>query len=236
MINNVATSGFSLPQPGNTASSMKVGSRGDFVEQLQKTLTEKGFNPSSNIDGIFGSKTLQAVRDYQMSTSISNPRGNFYGVAGPQTLGSLGLAASPVVAGASTAVPSEAASAAKPSSSSSADADSLISSAKRHMGVPYLWGGTTRKGFDCSGLVQSVFSEHGKDLPRTAAQMWKAGTSVDKPEKGDLVFFETRTGPSHVGIYAGDNKFVHAGASTGVTVTDMDNSYWKSRYLGAKEM
>ncbi|WP_252315109.1 C40 family peptidase [Sinobaca sp. H24] len=233
MINNIAMNGFSLPQPGNAVSSMKIGSRSSFVEQLQQTLTDQGFNPASNIDGIFGSKTLQAVRDYQLSNSISNPNGNFYGVAGPQTLGSLGLAGSSVVAGASTTVPAQAAQA---STSSSDDADSLISSAKRHMGVPYLWGGTTRKGFDCSGLMQSVFAEHGKDLPRTAAQMWKAGTSVDKPEKGDLVFFETRTGPSHVGIYAGDNKFVHAGSSTGVTVTDMDNSYWKSRYLGAKEM
>lgn len=233
-MSNISLMNNSSTAPAVSIESMKIGARGSFVEQLQKTLTSEGYNSSSNIDGIFGPKTLKAVQDYQMSNSISNPRGNFYGVAGPRTLGSLGLATespNPVAAAANvsasapteTAVPKE-----------NGIMGSIIDTAKKYIGSPYLWGGTSPSGFDCSGFIQHAFAQNGKELPRTVAQMWEAGEKVSTPSKGDLVFFETRTGPSHAGIYLGNNKFLHSGASTGVTITDMDNSYWKSRYLGAK--
>ncbi|WP_375534275.1 NlpC/P60 family protein [Alteribacillus sp. HJP-4] len=217
----VSMNGVSLQNPAAINSAVKVGSRGSFVEQLQKTLVETGYNASSNVDGIFGPRTLEAVQAYQLSNNISSPRGNYYGVAGPQTLGSLGLAAT----NDSSSEPR-----------TPGHADRLITSAKRHIGTPYQWGGTTSTGFDCSGFIQNVFSENGKQLPRTTSQLWDAGTNVASPSKGDLVFFETRTGASHVGMYVGNNKFIHSGSSTGVTITDMDNTYWKSKYLGAKQV
>jgi len=112
--------------------------------------------------------------------------------------------------------------------------DALIKEAKKYIGVPYVWGGSTPNGFDCSGYLNYVYNKIGTSIPRTVATIWNATTIVSSPKAGDIVFFETTSGPSHAGIYIGDNKFIHAGTSTGVTITDMNNSYWKPRYLGAK--
>jgi len=115
--------------------------------------------------------------------------------------------------------------------------DILITEAKKYLGVPYLWGGTTPAGFDCSGFLNYVYNKQGVSLPRTVENMWSTATPVSTPQKGDLVFFTTyKTGPSHAGVYMGDNKFIHAGSSTGITITDMNSSYWKERYLGAKKV
>ncbi|RHW38070.1 peptidoglycan endopeptidase [Neobacillus notoginsengisoli] len=110
----------------------------------------------------------------------------------------------------------------------------IINEAKKHLGAPYVWGGNTPAGFDCSGYIKYVFGKAGISLPRTAATIWTATKPVSTIKLGDLVFFETyTTGPSHVGIYLGNNKFINA-ASNGVVISDMSNSYWKQRYLGAR--
>lgn len=119
-------------------------------------------------------------------------------------------------------------------SSSTAKASAVVAEAKKYIGVPYVWGGSTPSGFDCSGYVNYVFNKVGISIPRTVATIWNATKTVSSPKVGDFVFYETGTGPSHLGIYIGSNKFIHAGSSTGVTITDMSNSYWSSRYLGAK--
>lgn len=123
---------------------------------------------------------------------------------------------------------------AAPTQNKSSQASALIAEAQKHIGVPYVWGGSTPAGFDCSGFINYSYSKVGLSISRTVATMWSSGTAVSKPEIGDIVFYETTSGPSHAGIYMGNNKFIHAGSSTGVTITDMSNSYWKSRYLGAK--
>ena len=111
----------------------------------------------------------------------------------------------------------------------------VITEAKKYIGTPYLWGGNTPAGFDCSGFSKYVFEKAGISLPRTAATQWSGLKAVSNPNPGDLVFFETYApGPTHLGIYIGENKFIHAGTSTGVTITDMNNPYWKPRYLGAR--
>ncbi|WP_077211980.1 LysM peptidoglycan-binding domain-containing protein [Bacillus dakarensis] len=115
------------------------------------------------------------------------------------------------------------------------NADALIAEGKKYIGVPYVWAGSSPSGFDCSGFLNYVFNQVGVSIPRTVETIWAAGTPVSSPQKGDLVFFETyKPGPSHAGIYLGNNEFLHAGTSTGVTISDMNNSYWKPRYLGAK--
>lgn len=119
----------------------------------------------------------------------------------------------------------------------SLNVDLLLSEAQKHIGVPYVWGGNTTKGFDCSGFLNYVYAKAGVSIPRTVETIWSATTKVSSPQVGDLVFFTTyKAGPSHAGIYMGNNKFIHAGSSTGVTITDMNNSYWKARYLGAKKV
>jgi LysM repeat protein len=124
-----------------------------------------------------------------------------------------------------------------PSVQKTLHADALIAEGKKYLGVPYVWGGITPAGFDCSGFLDYVYKTQGIILQRTVAAIWDSTKSVPSPQKGDIVFYATTSsGPSHAGIYLGDNKFLHAGTSTGVTITDMNNSYWKPRYLGAKSV
>jgi peptidoglycan DL-endopeptidase CwlO len=117
-------------------------------------------------------------------------------------------------------------------------AQELTRSALRFLGTPYVFGGTSSAGFDCSGYVQHVFAMLGMHLPRTADAQYDVGRpAVGGPRPGDLVFFETYTsGVSHVGIYLGHGKFVHASSSEGVMVSKLSESYWASRYLGAKRL
>jgi cell wall-associated NlpC family hydrolase len=114
----------------------------------------------------------------------------------------------------------------------------LTRDAMRFLGVPYVFGGTSRSGFDCSGYVQHVFAMLGFQIPRTADAQYYAGKRVrGAMVPGDLVFFQTYTsGPSHVGIYLGNDRFVHASSSRGVTVSSLHEAYWSERYLGAKRL
>jgi cell wall-associated NlpC family hydrolase len=108
--------------------------------------------------------------------------------------------------------------------------------------VPYRYGGNTPKGgFDCSGLIVYVYNKAaGIKLPRTIAQMSNQGRSVDNqpPAPGDLVFFNTlKREYSHVGIYVGENKFIHSPArGSGVRVDDMTSVYWDMRFDGARRV
>ena len=118
----------------------------------------------------------------------------------------------------------------------------VVMNALGMIGLRYRFGGNTpESGLDCSGFVRYVFNDtFGFLLPRRAVEMSRVGTSVETAElrPGDLVFFNTmRHTFSHVGIYIGDNKFVHA-PSTGskIRVDDMTASYWVSRYNGARRI
>ena len=119
-------------------------------------------------------------------------------------------------------------------------AQDIIATAKQYMGVPYVWGGTSPSGFDCSGLTYYVFRKHGINLNRNSAAQYEHGTYVAKSnlQPGDLVFFANtyRQGISHVGIYIGDGKFIHASSSQGVTISLLSNSYWASHYYGARRV
>jgi cell wall-associated NlpC family hydrolase len=107
-------------------------------------------------------------------------------------------------------------------------------------GVPYRNGGSDPNGFDCSGLVQWVFAQSGRALPREAKEQFTAGREVDRDEvqAGDLVFFDTGTrSASHVGIALDGESFVHAPSSNGVVrVERYTSSYWSRRYLGARRV
>lgn len=118
-------------------------------------------------------------------------------------------------------------------------ADKIIATAKQYLGVPYLWGGTTPNGFDCSGYTQYVFRAHGITLPRSSSQQYTVGTYVSKGnlKPGDLVFFDVEgNGISHVGIYVGNNQFIHCSTSKGVVITSLSSTYWAPRYYGARRV
>ena len=104
-----------------------------------------------------------------------------------------------------------------------------------YLGVPYKYGGTTRKGFDCSGFVQAVFRKLNQAvLPRTTRKQRKLGkpVSLSKAKPGDLVFFRggKLNSINHVGIYFGGGKFAHASTSSGVMYSDIKQSYFKKRF------
>lgn len=116
----------------------------------------------------------------------------------------------------------------------------LLRVAQRMLAVPYRFGGTTLWGLDCSGFVQKTFAFLNLDLPRSARAQYKEGEKVAKADlsPGDLVFFRTYAKyPSHVGIYLGDNRFVHASSrERKVTIDSLDAPYYMKHYLGAKRL
>jgi len=118
--------------------------------------------------------------------------------------------------------------------------DRLLRVARRMLEVPYRYGGTTLWGLDCSGFVQKTFAFLDLDLPRTAREQFREGLKVSKSDlsPGDLVFFRTRAKyASHVGIYLGDNRFVHASSrDRKVTIDSLDEPYYMKHYLGAKRL
>ncbi|KMV34379.1 MULTISPECIES: bifunctional murein DD-endopeptidase/murein LD-carboxypeptidase [Franconibacter] len=106
-------------------------------------------------------------------------------------------------------------------------------------GVRYRLGGSTKSGIDCSGFVQRTFREQfGLELPRSTYEQQEMGKSVDRTKlrTGDLVLFRAGSTGRHVGIYIGNNQFVHASTSSGVMISSMDEPYWKKRYNEARRV
>jgi cell wall-associated NlpC family hydrolase len=115
----------------------------------------------------------------------------------------------------------------------------VVSVGQRYYGAPYVWGGQTPNGVDCSGFVQQVFAMSGYSIPRLADDQYAACQPVgdDIAQPGDLVFFTTYLpGPSHVGIYLGQRKFLHASSSRGVVESSLEESYYKERFLGIRRI
>lgn len=116
----------------------------------------------------------------------------------------------------------------------------IIETAKNFLGTPYVWGGTTPSGFDCSGFVQYVYSLNGYSLTRTTYTQWaNDGTYVPKEElqPGDLVYFGKNGSPSHVGLYVGDGTMIHS-PQTGdvVKYTPINTGYYSNRFIGGKRI
>ncbi|KPV57282.1 hydrolase Nlp/P60 [Paenibacillus sp. A3] len=116
---------------------------------------------------------------------------------------------------------------------------SILTDAKRYIGTPYVWGGSTPAGFDCSGFIYYLLSKQGVPMNRTSSSVMAGmGFAVDRDRlmPGDWVFFGLNEPGvvSHVGIYTGNGEFISATRSAGIAVQKLDSSYWGSKYLGAR--
>ncbi len=116
----------------------------------------------------------------------------------------------------------------------------IIKAAKSYIDIPYRFGGTSaEQGFDCSGLAMATYRLNGINLPRTSKEQYKAGRAVDSRdmEEADLVFFDTASKGqvSHVGVYLGEGKFIHAPKSgKNIRIDSLSDSYFKKRFVGAR--
>jgi len=113
----------------------------------------------------------------------------------------------------------------------------VISIAKEYMGVPYLWAGSTPDGFDCSGFIYYAYNQAGKQMGRYSSEgYYNRSFYVNEPQPGDLVFFENtyKKGISHMGIYLGNNEFIHAGTSGGVMISSLSETYYAKHFEGFK--
>lgn len=118
----------------------------------------------------------------------------------------------------------------------------IINYAANFIGTPYRYGGTSPRGFDCSGFVQYIYKQFNISLPRTAAAQYQVGSKVDKAnlQSGDLVYFKCggSGGIDHVGIYTGGGSFIHSSSPTsgGVIYSSLNEGYYASKYVGARRI
>ncbi|TCS77509.1 C40 family peptidase [Pectinatus cerevisiiphilus] len=198
-----------------SADAFRSGDQGTEVAEIQGALANLGYDVAA--DGDFGPATQEAVKEFQASMGIDAD-----GLVGSQTYQALMGRDMPQV-----------------SRGSNYYTRRIIQTSLQYIGVPYVFGGTTPSGFDCSGFTRYVFANAGISLPRTADAQYEVGTPVayDDLIPGDLVFFSTYTyGASHVGVYMGDSKFIDASTSRGVTIDSLDSGYWSSAYIGARRI
>ena len=197
------------------AGQFRVGDHGEEIAEIQGQLVLLGYDVMA--DGTFGAATVDAIKNFQKSCGIKAD-----GLIGPATYSALLGKDMPDL-----------------SHNAGYLAGSIVSASMNYIGVPYVFGGTSPYGFDCSGYVQYVFAKAGISIPRTADVQYEFGTPISTTDlvSGDLVFFSTYTyGASHVGIYLGDNNFIHASSSRGVTIDSLGSSYWSSHYIGARRI
>lgn len=160
--------------------------------------------------------------------------------ATPQTKSKVAAKATTTPKATTKATPKTTPKATTTSAPVSSKATAIINTAKSYLGVPYVWGGTSPSGFDCSGFISYVYGKNGITLPRVTSDQYNAGSGVSKAnlKPGDLVFFETyKAGPSHVGIYLGNNEFIHASSGSGkVIISSLTSSYYTEHYIGSRRV
>ncbi|MBQ9573186.1 MAG: C40 family peptidase [Acidaminococcaceae bacterium] len=202
-------------KPEPVKSVYQVGDKGWKVKQAQQYLQKLGFEPGET-DGRFTKSTRKALRKFQKKYKLKET-GNLDNA----TYEELKWQAEAKDYGGNVA------------------STKILKTAAQYKGVPYVFGGTTPNGFDCSGYVQYVFAKNGIRLTRTADTQALEGKFVSKKslKPGDLVFFTTyEPGASHVGIYAGNNQFWNATSSRGIMLSNLNDSYWGPRYYTARRI
>ncbi len=200
------------------AAALRQGDRGAQVQWIQERLEDLGYEVGE-ADGVFGEETRQAVVQFQLSR---------------------GLDADGVVGGGTFYALQQRQAAVEVSRGFGRRGAQIVQMAQQYMGTPYAWGGSSPGGFDCSGFIYYIYGQFGISLPRMSDGQFEVGRAIsgDNLLPGDLVFFTTyEPGASHVGIYLGGGRFIHASSAAGeVTITPLGKSYYQERYLGARRV
>jgi len=197
-------------------ASYHQGDQGEDIVSIQRQLSALGYDVGS-IDGEFGDATATAIDNFQRDRGLEVD-----GVIGGDTYRAIMGREMPVSR-----------------DGSSSSVRRIVQTALRYQGVPYVFGGTTPNGFDCSGFTRYVFAQAGIYLPRSADEQYEVGRSVSysRLQSGDLVYFSTyEAGASHVGIYLGNGQFISATSSRGIAIARLDSGYWGDRYIGARRV
>ena len=232
-----------------SAKTLTINSKGAEVTFVQQSLKDMGYN-IKKVTGVFDNSTKRAVLAFQRDNKIK-----LSGMVDEKTMEAIKTlkkgAKQPEIKieppKSKPATPNSTPSVVKPRVVPESNpflprgkVKGIIATAKRQIGVPYVSGGTTPKGFDCSGYVQYVFAQNGLSIPRTADVQYELGkkSTISAIEAGDLVFFHTDSSSyvTHCGIYLGKGQFIHASSSKGVRIDELSNDYWKKAFVAAKHI
>jgi peptidoglycan hydrolase-like protein with peptidoglycan-binding domain len=210
MVSIVIIGTFFMAPKAQASTVLQVGSQGYEVRVLQENLITLGYNVGA-VDGVFGWMTRSQVIAFQRNHGLQAD-----GIVGPMTTQAINW-----------------------SLERQRTTNGILATSKSLIGVPYLWGGTTTSGFDCSGYTKYVFGKNGITLPRLSRDQYNMGRPVafGSLRPGDLVFFSLNNNGqvSHVGIYIGGGQFINATTSKGVTISSF-TSYWTNIYVGARRV
>lgn len=212
----VCAAAFTTMADAAEAAAFQVGDQGVEIAEFQGVLAGMGYDVTA--DGDFGPATVEAIKDFQKKQGMEVD-----GMVGQATYSLLmGGRQMPEVSRGNNYV-----------------ARRIVQSAIQYVGVPYVFGGASPYGFDCSGYVQYVFANCGMSLPLAADDQYEVGVPLERRElrTGDLVYFSTYAyGASHVGIYLDDGRFIHASSSRGVVIDSLYDDYWVETYIGARRV
>jgi peptidoglycan hydrolase-like protein with peptidoglycan-binding domain len=193
---------------------MSYGSQGQAVYSLQEELANLGYD-TGGIDGVFGPCTQNAVVEFQKKYNLSVD-----GIVGPETMSIL-----------------ERLNTASRGGYRRTSNYKIVDIAKQYVGTPYIYGGTSPSGFDCSGLTSYVYNQIGYNIGRTAEDQFYNGRAVSLSDlqPGDLIFFSTSGGsPTHVAIYLGNNQLMHMSFSAQRACICDFSGWFRENYIGAR--
>lgn len=215
---------------------MKQGDEGSDIEAMQSRLQELGYVKKSDVTGLFGEKTQQAVLTFQKRNKLTQD-----GVLDLAAIDLLySFKARPRVDPTPTPTPKP-----TPVKGTSSGVEGMIAAAEAHLGKPYVWGGNGPDSFDCSGLLYYCLRQVNKDVGRVRAVHysqfgdWKEITSLKDCVRGDFLFFRSDTDPevNHTGIYLGSGKFIHASFKAGKVRTDKTtDEYFARNFVNARRV